>query len=179
MILFERVEKMKKGITSRKSLYFYERFEINADGCWVWVIDGKGEDYGQFMVDGKRYKAHRYSYEIHKGAIPEGMYVCHTCDNPPCVNPDHLWLGTNADNVRDMNRKNRNSQNRDFTEEQRYQIVDYFHLHYRKKGDGKRIIAHLTEKYDSTVNVITNIIYGTRAHRKIASRPDNWKEKHR
>lgn len=79
-------------------------------GCWNWV---KGTDtcgYGIFYPYGAaapKIRAHRYSYMIHKGPIPEGLYVCHTCDNPGCVNPDHLWLGTHTENMRDKERKGR------------------------------------------------------------------------
>lgn len=82
------------------------------DSCWLWEA-GKGSDgYGQFEVNGKKVKVHRYSYEIHKGEIPEGIDVLHTCDVRPCVNPDHLWLGTDADNNRDMREKGRAVDNR-------------------------------------------------------------------
>lgn len=76
-------------------------------GCWIWAgrIDHKG--YGVLWNNGKHVKAHRLSWEFHNGAIPDKMSVCHHCDTPPCVNPDHLFIGLQADNVRDMDSKGR------------------------------------------------------------------------
>ena len=68
--------------------------------------DPKGYDR-VFIKGGKTHGAHRYSYEYHIGPIPTGMFVCHKCDNPPCINPNHLFLGTNQDNVNDKVIKNR------------------------------------------------------------------------
>jgi hypothetical protein len=72
-------------------------------GCWLWMCSLNAAGYGQL---GKRL-AHRVSWEVHVGAIPCGLCVLHKCDTPPCVNPDHLWLGTYADNGADMARKGR------------------------------------------------------------------------
>lgn len=91
-----------------------KRFENNVypepnTGCWLWtgcVSPGKW-GYGVFWVDGKTIKVHRYSYIIFKGEIPKGLFVCHSCDQPSCVNPDHLFLGTHQDNMKDMNSKGR------------------------------------------------------------------------
>lgn len=76
------------------------------DGCWKWLGAKDSDGYGIMTADTKPVKAHRYSYEKHKGHIPEGMWVLHTCDNPECTNPDHLYIGTNKENVKDrMDRK--------------------------------------------------------------------------
>jgi len=94
----------------RKSVQ--ERIEGNIvidqeTGCHNWnkcvTIDG----YGQIKINGKSERVHRVYYELHKGKIPEGMYVCHRCDNPKCCNPEHLFLGTHQDNMDDMMAKGR------------------------------------------------------------------------
>jgi len=77
------------------------------DTCWIWTDSVNNAGYGRIRVNRKDKMAHRISWEIHNGPIPEGMWVLHNCDNPPCVNPEHLWLGNHLDNVRDKVNKNR------------------------------------------------------------------------
>ena len=88
---------------------FDNKYIVNPNGCWEWIAAKVGLklNYGKFWLNGKYGKAHRASYTMHKGEIPEGMCVLHKCDIPACVNPDHLFLGTKQDNSKDMLEKNR------------------------------------------------------------------------
>jgi DNA-binding XRE family transcriptional regulator len=76
-------------------------------GCWIWLGAVSHHGYGKINVDGRTLRAHRYSWELANGPIPDGMCVLHQCDNPLCVNPDHLFLGTSQDNMDDRDRKGR------------------------------------------------------------------------
>jgi HNH endonuclease len=86
---------------------FMKRCRISAAGCWEWQWGKNRRGYGKVVVHYKNVAAHRLSWTVHRGQIPDGMLVCHRCDNPPCCNPDHLFLGTNADNMRDAYDKGR------------------------------------------------------------------------
>lgn len=79
----------------------------NESGCLNWPASTDISGYGRLWTGVREMKAHRYAYERAHGPIPEGMLVCHHCDNPPCCNPEHLFLGTNSDNMNDMYKKGR------------------------------------------------------------------------
>lgn len=88
--------------------YFIERSSINDDGCWVWGGAKFRNGYGAIRFNGETVLAHRLSYQIRSGIqIPDGLHICHKCDNRSCVNPDHLFLGTRSDNMKDCSSKGR------------------------------------------------------------------------
>lgn len=127
-----------------------------SDECWVWTGAPRTDGYGQFRLDGKIIRPHRFSYTVKFGAIPDGLFVCHSCDNRLCVNPDHLFLGTDSDNKADMYAKKRhvfgeNHPNKKLSKE----IV----LAIRKKiaeGVPQRKIAEMFQTQRSQVSLINS-----------------------
>ncbi len=104
---------MRKGLRGLEPDLYVNRFmaknipEPNS-GCWLWLGANSGKDgYGVFFLRGKNQKAHRASFLLFNGQIPEDMHVLHKCDVPCCVNPSHLFLGTHLDNMKDKKSKGR------------------------------------------------------------------------
>ena len=94
-----------------------ERFMAKVDttsspiGCWIWNASTRSNGYGKFRVKGMYWGAHRFSFFMFIGPVPHDLFVCHSCDNKSCVNPDHLWLGSNKDNLDDAVRKGLHGKN--------------------------------------------------------------------
>ena len=112
--------------------------------CLVWMRYKDRRGYGRVKMNGKNYKAHRIMWQQVNGPIPEGMFVCHLCDHPSCVNPEHLFLGTPLDNTRDMEAKGRASHPRGerngaskLTEKE----VQEIRMEYAKGGSSQRTLA--------------------------------------
>lgn len=136
---------------------FWEKVAIGKeDKCWLWI--GNGDRYGRFRYNGQDWKAHRYSYLLHYGDIPKGYYVCHTCDNGLCVNPKHLFAGTQSDNMKDMYKKKRrvyngkNYPNRKLSEKDVIHMIKDF-LSGEKRKD-------LAIKYNISLATIHDILGG-------------------
>jgi hypothetical protein len=89
---------------------FHERYQINEkSGCWEWTAGKTKSGYGRFSLKGQMIRAHRFSYHIYNNTNPGELLICHSCDNPICVNPKHLFLGTGKDNSQDREKKGRSN----------------------------------------------------------------------
>ncbi len=125
--------------------------------CWIWLGRFHSEGYGTFGVNTRQVFAHRYSWELHNGPISAGLFVCHHCDVPSCSRPDHLFLGTHADNMADMKQKGRGQQgerhhSRKLTE------VQVSALRLRRAG-GEPAMS-LASFYDIGLNQVYRIVRG-------------------
>lgn len=89
---------------------FWEKVAVGSnEDCWPWLAALTHDNYGRFSVDGGQVMSHRMAWILTNGKLEPNICVCHSCDNPPCCNPAHLWLGRHQDNQRDMAHKKRRS----------------------------------------------------------------------
>jgi len=126
------------------------------DTCWLWT--GFLDRYGYFPHQGKRYGAHRFSWELFFGKIPSGLFVLHKCDNPACVNPDHLFLGTQKENMEDMVNKGRSGKKPKYGKNNHMSVLNEVAVREIRSLDGTFSRRELSEKYGVTRQAIGEVI---------------------
>lgn len=133
--------------------------------CWLWLGGRNEKQYGilSVFIDKKHHnkKAHRIVWELTYGNIPDGMLVCHKCDNPPCCNPTHLFLGTHKDNVRDMMSKNRGGIHKGSSHNRKLTYAEACHIRevYREGNTTYKQLASLYGVSKITIRYIIKGIY--------------------
>ena len=163
---FMRTGTPDQSLSSRlRSLSLDEHFDLffvasmpDERGCLIWSGSKTVERYGRLVKKGKRYLASRLTYERFKGRVPDGLEVCHSCDNPPCVNPDHLFLGTTKDNARDRQAKGRGNHE-----------IKRIAFRFRDP-DGKAVEGHFLTKFCVDHGLLqskmSDVLRGARPHHK-------------
>jgi hypothetical protein len=132
---------------------FWKRVKKLKSGCWIWTGSRTPQGYGQFIIERAKHAAytHRASWTYTYGPIPEGVQVLHHCDNPPCVNPQHLFLGTHCDNLNDMSQKGRRH-----TKLTEAQVIEIRTLYvHGKRGSG---YSALSKKFGVTPKAVAAIV---------------------
>lgn len=163
---------MGKRTLERQIITFWSRVAITAndDKCWEWQAGKIYGGYGIKAWPGGEQLAHRVSWIVNNGEIPDGLWVLHSCDNPSCVNPKHLFLGTPKDNTNDMKAKGRGSHrppkgdkhpNHKITDRQVNDII-------KRYQSNEATQAQLAKEYNVSKSCMTNIVNGkTRKHAKL------------
>jgi len=139
-------------LTNKQLSRFWDKVDKKGpEDCWTWTACKNTHGYGGFRVNDRREVAHRVSYRIHHGD-PEGTNVLHSCDNPQCVNPNHLRAGTKKDNACDMARRGRQ-------QKQKLSVDDVLEIVTLVKG--RRLTRQvISEKYNVTKSIISGIVTG-------------------
>lgn len=146
--------KIMTGLSTEERL---RRYSEERDGCLVWTGPSDRAGYGRISQGGKKRFVHRVSYELEKGPIPKGLLIRHTCDNPPCINPDHLLPGTDADNSHDKVQRGRQFRARG-EKSGTAKITDQDVVHIRRRYKDGATQRELAAEFSMSVANISRII---------------------
>ena len=158
------------NITERKKQLFVSHVDVKgADECWNWLGYKVGNGYGRFTLpDVEKPKrvvaAHRLAWTIANGDIPNGLYVCHACDNRACCNPAHLWLGTHQENIADMMKKgrayDRRGEKHPRTQLSNADVKTIRHLYFAERRTQKELGKFFGIHRSSVSNIVTGYSWG-------------------
>lgn len=146
-------------ITPEDIVRFNTKFVSTTDDtCWIWTGQLSERGYGVFWLDGKSRRAHRVAWEIHRGPIPDELLVRHlVCDNPPCVNHDHLAVGTNLDNSTDMVLHGRSLRT---TQNPRTKLTEEMVMEARERHRRGAAMLPMAREYGVTDRTLADAVYG-------------------
>ena len=153
---------IKRGPYKKKSIKdrFWSYVKKSKD-CWWWTGTKDKAGYGGLGVGAGMVRAHRLSWCLHNGSIPDGIHVLHKCDNPPCVRPDHLFLGTQADNIKDMLKKGRwKPKLGENHPSSKLKVKDVYKIRQLHVDGIKR--DEIAERFNIAISTVEGIIYRTR-----------------
>lgn len=166
---------LKSKFLERISKY---NFPAEGDGCWEWQGSKAFYNYGTMCFEKSLYRTHRVAYETFIGPIPNGLFVCHHCDNPPCVNPSHLFVGTQTDNIRDKEAKGRGNhtscQEHGSSKLTNRQVIKIIEL-YASKTMNQRQLANKFNVHQSQISKLIKGLQFSKLNASINS-IDNRKE---
>lgn len=143
------VRKIPDGASLRDRLFCKAAAQPN--GCIHWMGALGRAGYGVLGFEGKTYKANRASWEVFRGPIPAGLHVLHRCDQPTCINPDHLFLGTQADNMADKAQKGRTGSRSEYRGLPRNKLSAHAVLAIRESTNGSHAVAREYSVHPSTI----------------------------
>lgn len=157
--------------------FFESVLKLGVDECWMWQGSRhNASGYGRYSEGGKEWLAHRYSATLVYGKIPNGTYVCHTCDIPLCVNPNHLFLGSPQENVDDMISKNRHHLQRRTHCKHGHEYTDE-NTHYKPSRPRtrvcKRCVTIASMARDRSIKTVKRELY-----EKVVLEKEYWKQKY-
>lgn len=128
-------------------------------GCWIWTCGYSSTGYGSFWLGGRSIGAHRASWVLHGKDIGEGEVLCHKCDTPGCVNPDHLFVGSQKDNILDMHAKGRQHSNAG-SRHGLHKVTEADVRQIRKRGRAGESIHSIARDFPITASTIRGILSG-------------------